>query len=200
MCSLRRQTRVCCSANGSRRWTASVVMPAARRKAAPSKSLLWPVLAPRALPHASYVLAAGPKLQHRSVTSAWPVGLMDKASASGAGDSRFESWAGQIMVRAGTRQALPPVQPLGPGANCETASGIHASCPSCAPGALPWERGATPETMPSPLGQLSWHSLPSPVVVLAASASMTPAGLEPAIPGSVGRCLIHWATGPCCAR
>ena len=26
---------------------------------------------------------------------------------------------------------------------------------------------------------------------------MTPAGLEPAIPGSVGRCLIHWATGPC---
>ena len=27
-------------------------------------------------------------------------------------------------------------------------------------------------------------------------ATMTPAGLEPAIPGSVGRCLIHWATGP----
>ena len=26
---------------------------------------------------------------------------------------------------------------------------------------------------------------------------MTPAGLEPANPGSVGRCLIHWATGPC---
>ena len=25
---------------------------------------------------------------------------------------------------------------------------------------------------------------------------MTPAGLGPAIPGSVGRCLIHWATGP----
>ena len=25
---------------------------------------------------------------------------------------------------------------------------------------------------------------------------MTPAGLEGAIPGSVGRCLIHWATGP----
>lgn len=24
----------------------------------------------------------------------WPVGLMDKASASGAGDSRLESWAG----------------------------------------------------------------------------------------------------------
>ena len=24
---------------------------------------------------------------------------------------------------------------------------------------------------------------------------MTPAGLEPAIPGSVGRCLIYWATG-----
>ena len=28
------------------------------------------------------------------------------------------------------------------------------------------------------------------------SQNMTPAGLEPAIPGSVGRCLIHWATGP----
>ena len=26
----------------------------------------------------------------------WPVGLMDKASASGAGDSRFESWAGVL--------------------------------------------------------------------------------------------------------
>ena len=25
---------------------------------------------------------------------------------------------------------------------------------------------------------------------------MNPAGLEPAIPSSVGRCLIHWATGP----
>ena len=25
---------------------------------------------------------------------------------------------------------------------------------------------------------------------------MTPAGLEPVIPGSVSRCLIHWATGP----
>ena len=28
----------------------------------------------------------------------WPVGLMDKASASGAGDSRFESWAGQAIA------------------------------------------------------------------------------------------------------
>ena len=27
-----------------------------------------------------------------------PVGLMDKASASGAGDSRFESWAGHLLV------------------------------------------------------------------------------------------------------
>ena len=25
---------------------------------------------------------------------------------------------------------------------------------------------------------------------------MTLVGLEPTIPGSVGRCLIHWATGP----
>ena len=29
---------------------------------------------------------------------------------------------------------------------------------------------------------------------------LTTAGLEPAIPGSVGRCLIHWATGPCTRR
>ena len=28
------------------------------------------------------------------------------------------------------------------------------------------------------------------------ATAMTPVGLEPAIPGSVGRCLIHWATGP----
>ena len=28
----------------------------------------------------------------------WPVGLMDKASASGAGDSRFESWAGHCVT------------------------------------------------------------------------------------------------------
>ena len=27
----------------------------------------------------------------------WPVGLMDKVSASGAGDSRYESWAGQLI-------------------------------------------------------------------------------------------------------
>jgi hypothetical protein len=30
----------------------------------------------------------------------------------------------------------------------------------------------------------------------APTAQMTPAGPEPAIPGSVGRWLIHWATGP----
>ena len=31
------------------------------------------------------------------LTCKWPVGLMDKASASGAGDSRFESWAGHLI-------------------------------------------------------------------------------------------------------
>ena len=30
----------------------------------------------------------------------WPVGLMDKASASGAGDSRFESWTGHVLLCA----------------------------------------------------------------------------------------------------
>ena len=37
----------------------------------------------------------------------------------------------------------------------------------------------------APVGKLLWHN-----------TAMTPAGLEPAIPGSVGRCLIQWATGP----
>ena len=32
--------------------------------------------------------------------------------------------------------------------------------------------------------------------LLWSNTAMTPAGLEPAIPGPVGRCLIHWATGP----
>ena len=31
-----------------------------------------------------------------SAAAMWPVGLMDKASASGAGDSRLESWVGHF--------------------------------------------------------------------------------------------------------
>ena len=45
----------------------------------------------------------------------------------------------------------------------------------------------------------SWHafiSWTSHDLVCVARLAMTPAGLEAAIPGSVGRCLIHWATGP----
>ena len=38
-----------------------------------------------------------------------PVGLMDKALASGAGDSRFESWAGHISPRCWTH-VCPPQQ------------------------------------------------------------------------------------------
>ena len=37
--------------------------------------------------------------------------------------------------------------------------------------------------------RLEWNLQPAII-------KMTPAGLEPAIPGSVVRCLIHWATGP----
>ena len=37
----------------------------------------------------------------------WPVGLMDKASASGAGDSRFESWAGHFFVCRQKVQGVP---------------------------------------------------------------------------------------------
>ena len=40
------------------------------------------------------------------------------------------------------------------------------------------------------------HMKEQAITSRAACAEMTPAGLEPAIPGSVGRCLIHWATGP----
>ncbi len=44
---------------------------------------------------------AGFRPKPQAITSSgsvitWPVGLMDKASASGAGDSRFESWAGHF--------------------------------------------------------------------------------------------------------
>ena len=44
------------------------------------------------------MFAYGEKLiDHDDLISAWPVGLMDKASASGAGDSKFESWAGHLF-------------------------------------------------------------------------------------------------------
>ena len=44
-----------------------------------------------------------------------------------------------------------------------------------------------------------WHyqTMTKTSLTSALTEMMTPAGLEPAIPGSVGRCLIHWATGPC---
>ena len=42
--------------------------------------------------------ACPPRWTPRSLfRPAWPVGLMDKASASGAGDSRFESWTGHLL-------------------------------------------------------------------------------------------------------
>ena len=41
---------------------------------------------------------------------------------------------------------------------------------------------------------LRWHAFMH--AMASAQWSMTSAGLEPAIPGSVGRCLIHWATRP----
>ena len=40
------------------------------------------------------------------------------------------------------------------------------------------------------------HNLSASQCLRKAIERMTPAGLEGAIPGSVGRCLIHWATGP----
>ena len=43
---------------------------------------------------------------------------------------------------------------------------------------------------------LNSRSSPLAPIATRCDTQMTPAGLEPAIPGSVGRCLIHWATGP----
>ena len=58
----------------------------------------------------------------------WPVGLMDKASASGAGDSRFESWAGHChsvvnALRPGLSAAHHHTPPLPP---CMHAEGKKA--------------------------------------------------------------------------
>ena len=58
----------------------------------------------------------------------WPVGLMDKASASGAGDSRFESWAGHChsvvnALRPGLSAAHRLTLPLPP---CMHAEGKKA--------------------------------------------------------------------------
>ena len=58
----------------------------------------------------------------------------------------------------------------------------------------PDDPGSIPARV-APAGLFCWP----PIKILGANA-MTPAGLEPAIPGSVGRCLIHWATGPCDIR
>ena len=45
-------------------------------------------------------------LDENDAPSARPVGLMDKASASGAGDSRFESWAGHLLAKTMCGQHL----------------------------------------------------------------------------------------------
>ena len=41
-----------------------------------------------------------------NASAQWPVGLMVKASAPAAGDSRFESWAGQMAGGRATRQGV----------------------------------------------------------------------------------------------
>ena len=62
-----------------------------------------------------------------STTAMWPVGLMDKASASGAGDSRLESWAGHFLEQC--RMSAPhPCQ------ICQnsTSTNGHAELSGCA--------------------------------------------------------------------
>ena len=51
-------------------------------------------------------LAVSAVLSHYLHRANRPVGLMDKASASGAGDSRFESWAGHAALPPGRHVAL----------------------------------------------------------------------------------------------
>ena len=58
---------------------------------------------PAGLDGGSYQLRetlAPPHAAHKLQIRKWPVGPTDKASASGAGDSRFESWAGHINACA----------------------------------------------------------------------------------------------------
>ena len=60
-------------------------------------------------------------VRHSAIIS-WPVGLVDKASASGAGDSRLESW--RVMVDDAHARQHAAVQP----AVCRT----HAVLPQLA--------------------------------------------------------------------
>ena len=46
-------------------------------------------------------------VRHAAIIS-WPVGLMDKASASGDGDSRLESWAGHVQPAVCRTHAVLP--------------------------------------------------------------------------------------------
>ena len=71
----------------------------------------------------------------------------------------------------------------------------------------PARSSAPPDLQPSQRRRISFgrrkqtRTFPKKTLAIrSALKAMTPAGLEPAIPGSVGRCLIHWATGPCDIR
>ena len=46
-----------------------------------------------------YLCVGAGALEKNELGTTGPVGLMDKASASGAGDSRFESCAGHVITR-----------------------------------------------------------------------------------------------------
>ena len=65
-----------------------------------------------------------------------------------------------------------------------------------------WRLVVSPRRGPPLLGiKVQWDSdLELNLFSMLPQTSVTPAGLEPAIPGSVGRCLIHWATGPACVQ
>ena len=62
-------------------------------------------------------------VRHAAIIS-WPAGLMDKASASGAGDSRLKSWAGHDHA-AHARQRAAASASLLSHPSCPHAGGRH---------------------------------------------------------------------------
>ena len=59
-----------------------------------------------------------------------------------------------------------------------------------------WRLQTTLLNIPGHIGRCDLALRGSGLETTLSQECMTPVGLEPTIPGSVGRCLIHWATGP----
>ena len=88
----------------------------------------------------------------------WPVGLMDKASASGAGDSKFESWAGHLRraclhLKLDTwRSCAARIDPDAMSIICRAVMGTWIECVA----------GSSPAA-PHPWSPRSWRRLGLPL-------------------------------------